>query len=78
MLGMKIFSKDRTPRGMEMYLRIGEVAKKLRVSAKTLRRWERLRKFIPESRHPLNNYRLYSVEQVEALLRKIGENHGPR
>ena len=57
-------------------MQISEAAKKLGVSAKTLRRWESLDKFVPEARHPINNYRLYSVKQVEALLREIGEKHG--
>lgn len=49
---------------MENYYTIGEAADKLGVSKETLRRWDNSGKFTPE-RHPINNYRVYSKEQIE-------------
>lgn len=52
------------------FLTIKEAAKMLRVSALTLRNWDKSGKF-EASRHPLNNYRVYRKDDVEALLEDI-------
>lgn len=52
------------------YLTIKEAAKFLGVSPLTLRNWDKSGK-LKAFRHPINNYRLYSREQIELLLRKI-------
>jgi len=49
---------------MQDYYTIGEAAEKLNVSKETLRRWDNSGKFTSE-RHPINNYRVYSKEQIE-------------
>lgn len=55
------------------YLRIGEAASYLGVSAGTLRNWERTGK-ITTFRHPLNSYRLYRRRDLDEILRQIGES----
>ena len=54
------------------YLTIKEAAAFLGVSPKTLRAWDRAGKLKPV-RHPLNRYRLYLREDLEAFLRKLAE-----
>lgn len=52
------------------YLRIKEAATFLGVSRDTLRNWERYGKLIPY-RHPVNGYRLYRRQELEALLAEV-------
>ncbi len=54
---------------LDGYLRIKDAAEYLGVSPNTLRNWGRNGK-IPERRHPVNGYRLYSKEELDALLGK--------
>jgi site-specific DNA-methyltransferase (adenine-specific) len=51
---------------MIQYLTVQEAANQIGVSTATLRRWDKLGKFSP-LRHPLNNYRVYSLQQIERL-----------
>ncbi len=60
---------------MDKTLSIGEVAEKLGVSTETLRRWDKSGKF-PSQRHPINNYRYYTTEQVESLVQEISPAYG--
>lgn len=55
---------------MEKYLSVSQAAKILKISSETLRRWDNNGKF-KSFRHPINNYRVYSVEQVENLMQDI-------
>ncbi len=55
---------------MKKYLSISQVAKILGVSTETLRRWDNDGKF-KSSRNPINNYRVYSEEQVENFIREM-------
>ncbi|TXE14756.1 DNA methyltransferase [Algoriphagus aquimarinus] len=55
---------------MDKYLTVGEVAKKLDVSSETLRRWDNSGKFV-SSRHPINNYRVYTEDQVESYVEDL-------
>jgi site-specific DNA-methyltransferase (adenine-specific) len=55
---------------MEKYLSISKAAKILGVSSETLRRWDNSGKFV-SSRHPINNYRVYSLEQIEQLVKEM-------
>jgi DNA (cytosine-5)-methyltransferase 1 len=59
------------------YLTVGEAAEFLGVSAETLRNWDRTGK-LKAYRNPINRYRLYRREELEALLREIRGNmrHG--
>ncbi|HKJ42666.1 MAG TPA: DNA methyltransferase [Sunxiuqinia sp.] len=55
---------------MEKYLSIRQAAEILDVSSETLRRWDNNGKF-KSSRHPINNYRVYSEEQVKNLVEEL-------
>jgi len=55
---------------MEKYLSIGQAADILNVSPETLRRWDNSGKF-KSSRHPINNYRVYSEDQVNNLVEEL-------
>jgi excisionase family DNA binding protein len=50
------------------YLRISDAADYLGVSPNTLRNWERAGKIVAH-RHPVNRYRLFRREDLDALLR---------
>lgn len=54
---------------LDKYLRIKEAAEYLGVSPNTLRNWGRTGK-LSERRHPMNDYRLYAKEELDALLRE--------
>jgi excisionase family DNA binding protein len=47
-------------------LTIRQAAKLLGVSTDTLRRWDKAGK-LKASRHPMNNYRIYSAQTIEKL-----------
>lgn len=52
------------------FLSVNEVAKIIGVTPLTVRNWDkkgRLRAY----RNPVNNYRLYKIEDVEELMKKI-------
>jgi site-specific DNA-methyltransferase (adenine-specific) len=55
---------------MEKYLSVSQAAELLNVSSETLRRWDKNGKF-KSSRHPINNYRVYSEEQVINLVEEM-------
>lgn len=52
------------------YLQIKEACARLGVSHNTLRSWGASGK-LTEYRHPINNYRLYLREDIEALRHKL-------
>ena len=52
------------------YLRISEAAEYLGVSPNTLRNWVNAGK-IAAVRHPVNDYRLFKQEDLDALLKKV-------
>jgi len=52
---------------LDRYLRIKDAAEYLGVAPNTLRNWGRSGK-IAEHRHPVNNYRLYAVDELQQLL----------
>lgn len=53
------------------YITIKQASKILGVSALTLRNWDNNGKF-PAGRHPISNYRVYKVEDLEALMLQMG------
>ena len=57
------------------FLLVKQAAKRLGVSANTIRAWAANGK-LQEYRHPVNNYRLFRKQDVEALLEQI-ENPQP-
>lgn len=52
---------------MKKFLRIQEAAQFLGCSTSTLRNWDKQKKLLPD-RHPINNYRVYRIENLEALI----------
>ena len=52
------------------YLRISEAAEYLGVSPNTLRNWQNAGK-IDAHRHPVNGYRLFRREELDALLEPL-------
>jgi MerR family transcriptional regulator, copper efflux regulator len=59
------------------YLTIAGAAEFLGVSASTLRNWDRTGK-LRASRHPMNGYRIYRSEQLEAILKEAARGAFPR
>ena len=54
----------------KQYLTVNEVAKILGVSPLTIRNWDQKGQLIAY-RNPINNYRYYRVDQIEAFLRQM-------
>ena len=54
----------------KQYLTVKEVAKLLNVTPLTVRNWDARGK-LTAHRHPMNNYRMYRVEDVEDLIREF-------
>jgi excisionase family DNA binding protein len=52
------------------FIRISEAAKYLGVSPNTLRNWVNAGKVVA-IRHPVNDYRLFKKEHLDALLKKV-------
>lgn len=57
---------------LKAFLRISEAAEYLGVSPNTLRNWENAGK-IAAHRHPVNGYRLFKKEELDALLDQVRE-----
>jgi excisionase family DNA binding protein len=55
------------------YLTVNEVARILGVTPLTVRNWDKKGR-LTAYRNPVNNYRLYNVEEVEALMKKIEDS----
>ncbi len=53
------------------FITIKKAAQMLGVSTLTLRNWDNTGKF-PAGRHPISNYRVYLLEDVEKLLEDMG------
>ena len=52
------------------YISIKEAAKILGISPLTLRNWDK-RGILTAYRNPVNNYRVYKLDQVEMFLRRV-------
>lgn len=59
------------------YLSIKEAATMLGVTTLTLRNWDK-KKILTAYRNPINNYRVYKIDQLELLLRKIENSKNKR
>jgi MerR family transcriptional regulator, copper efflux regulator len=57
------------------YLRISEAGEYLGVSPNTLRNWENAGK-VTAVRHPVNGYRLFKREDLDALLKQVAQVTG--
>jgi len=55
---------------MLQYLTIKKAAKFLHVTPLTLRNWDKRGK-LRAYRHPVNNYRVYRLDQIEEFLRRL-------
>ncbi len=53
------------------FITIKQASKILGVSPLTLRNWDNSGKF-PAGRHPISNYRVYKVEDLENLIMQMG------
>lgn len=60
-----------------LYITIKQASKILNVSPLTLRNWDANGK-LKAHRHPMNNYRVYKIEDLETVIREIEENTGLR
>lgn len=54
------------------FMRISEAAEYLGVSPNTLRNWENAGKLMAH-RHPVNRYRLFRRQELDALLKQVEE-----
>jgi len=54
----------------EIYFSIKEASEILGVSPLTLRNWDKSGKF-PAKRHPMNNYRVYTLAALEKVVEDI-------
>jgi len=59
----------------KQYLTVNEVAKILGVSPLTIRNWDQKGRLVAH-RNPLNNYRLYKIEDIEKLIKEIEQSKG--
>ena len=74
---MLTFNKVRELRDMpdiSSLLTVSEAAPLLGVSTSTIRNWDRAGK-LKAIRHPINNYRLYERQQLQALLDHLTQNN---
>lgn len=55
---------------MDEYIKVGDTAKMLGVSVRTLREWDR-KGIIKPHRNPVNNYRMYIPSEVQKLLENV-------
>lgn len=55
------------------FLTVKEVSRLLSVTPLTVRNWDQKGKLIAY-RNPVNNYRLYKIEDVEAILRQVEQS----
>ena len=55
---------------MDQFLTIRQAAEILGVNTETLRRWDKSGKF-PSSRNPINNYRVYQIDQVHQFVKEL-------
>ena len=61
------------------FVTIRDASRILGVTAMTLRNWEKKGKLVAY-RNPMNNYRLYRMDQIELLMRKVenSKNRAPK
>ncbi len=52
------------------FLTVNDVARLLGMSPLTVRNWDRAGKLVAY-RNPVNNYRMYKIEDVETIIRQI-------
>lgn len=55
---------------LQHMMRVGEAAKYLGVSSKTLRNWDRSGR-LPAKRNPMTRYRYYRKEDLDKLIKRM-------
>ncbi len=60
----------------KQYFTIKEAAGLLGVTPLTLRNWDKKGKLVAY-RHPVNNYRVYKLEDIEAIFNKLEKSPNP-
>ncbi len=60
-----------------LYITIKQASKILGVTPLTLRNWDKNGK-LKAHRHPMNNYRVYKIEDLETVIHEIEKNSGLR
>ncbi|MEQ1500069.1 MAG: helix-turn-helix domain-containing protein [Parcubacteria group bacterium] len=60
-----------------LYITIKQASKILGVSPLTLRNWDKSGK-LKAHRHPMNNYRVYKIEDLETVIQEIEMGTGLR
>lgn len=60
-----------------LYITIKQAAKILNVTPLTLRNWDKNGKLVAK-RHPMNNYRVYKIEDLETVIQEIEVGAGLR
>lgn len=60
-----------------LYITIKQASKILGVSPLTLRNWDKNGK-LKAHRHPMNNYRVYKIEDLETVFQEIETDAGLR
>jgi len=60
-----------------LYITIKQASKILGVTPLTLRNWDKNGK-LKAHRHPMNNYRVYKIEDLEKVIHEIETNSGLR
>ncbi len=61
----------------KLYITIKQASKILSVTPLTLRNWDKKGKLVAH-RHPMNNYRVYKIEDLEKVIHEIETNAGLR
>jgi DNA (cytosine-5)-methyltransferase 1 len=67
-----IFAIGRKMQNFSNYLKVAEAADYLGISPNTLRNWVNAEK-IASIRHPMNSYRLFRKEDLDALLKSVAK-----
>jgi len=67
-----LFSEGTSNNGSNDHLVVKQAAEFLGVSPATLRRWDKAGK-LKAIKNPMNNYRLYRKDKLEAFLQRLGE-----
>lgn len=62
---------------INQFITIKQASKILGVSPLTLRNWDKNGK-LRAHRHPMNNYRVYKIEDLEAVMKEIEAGTGLR
>ena len=62
---------------VNLYITIKQASKILGVSPLTLRNWDNNGK-LKANRHPMNNYRVYKIEDLEKVIQEIEVGTGLR